>query len=489
MSQLFEKFKQEMVGQKIWSPVQSVSFFVEGSLWNDRKYYEKFYTDPKPSPILVIGKGEEGIGVPTADIIHQITEETFLKYWQNPALADKINQQYQGYSDAVDGFYEKYDYKYVNQVSEAELTKTVHEVLDPALYGQTLALCGVAFDEDKCLRILKEQGVEFSQEKFQEIWSHGMVAVSESFGVRRLRKFLEFKLLEKLSSDRLIERSQYFLVGHSVVPSLQETENYLQQEFHQYNTDEKAQARLDQLNQERQARAKNLSIYKDSVGESEKRLVDYLQLVIEKRDIRKDLLGKAMTVMHRIAQRFCREADIPGENIRNMSQSDFVQGVNYLKTNKEQILVRKNGFSALILDNSQIEFELGKFEEDKALIKELYLSQQTDENNNTKIIKGSTGAPGKVRGKVKIVLNLATDSAKLELGDILVAGMTRPDYLPLMKKAAAFVTDEGGVTCHAAVVAREMNKPAVVGTKIGSHVLKDGMEVEVDADQGVVKIL
>jgi pyruvate,water dikinase len=67
--------------------------------------------------------------------------------------------------------------------------------------------------------------------------------------------------------------------------------------------------------------------------------------------------------------------------------------------------------------------------------------------------------------------------------------MTRPDYLPAMQKASAFVTDEGGITCHAAIIAREMKKPCIIGTKIASKIIKDGDMVEVDADKGVVRIL
>ena len=74
-------------------------------------------------------------------------------------------------------------------------------------------------------------------------------------------------------------------------------------------------------------------------------------------------------------------------------------------------------------------------------------------------------------------------------GDILVSPMTTPNFVPAMKLAAAIVTDEGGVMCHAAIVAREMKKPCIIGTKIATKVLKDGDIVEVDADKGVVKIL
>ena len=78
---------------------------------------------------------------------------------------------------------------------------------------------------------------------------------------------------------------------------------------------------------------------------------------------------------------------------------------------------------------------------------------------------------------------------KINSNSILVARMTFPEYFPAMNKARAFITDEGGITCHAAIVAREMNKPCIIGTKIATKVLKDGDLVEVDADKGVVRIL
>jgi len=67
--------------------------------------------------------------------------------------------------------------------------------------------------------------------------------------------------------------------------------------------------------------------------------------------------------------------------------------------------------------------------------------------------------------------------------------MTHPEFLPMMRKAVAFVTDEGGITCHAAIVAREMKRPCIIGTKNATKVLKDGDMVEVDAEKGIVKIL
>ena len=67
--------------------------------------------------------------------------------------------------------------------------------------------------------------------------------------------------------------------------------------------------------------------------------------------------------------------------------------------------------------------------------------------------------------------------------------MTTPDFVPAMRKAAAIITNEGGITCHAAIVSRELGKPCITGTKIASKVLKDGDMVEVDAEKGIVRIM
>ncbi len=110
--------------------------------------------------------------------------------------------------------------------------------------------------------------------------------------------------------------------------------------------------------------------------------------------------------------------------------------------------------------------------------------------NNDKVndFRGLPAARGKARGRVKLVMSVK-DIGKVANGDILVAVMTRPDYLVAMKKAAAIVTDEGGVTCHAAIVARELGIPCVIGTKIATAALQDGDEVEVNANHGVVTVI
>jgi len=109
-------------------------------------------------------------------------------------------------------------------------------------------------------------------------------------------------------------------------------------------------------------------------------------------------------------------------------------------------------------------------------------------SDTVQIKKGITASRGKVRGRVKLVPT-PDDNYKVEKGDILIAYSTMVDNLPAMKKAAAFVTESGGLTCHAAVVAREFGIPCIVSLKNAMSDFKDGDMVEVDADNGIVKIV
>lgn len=101
------------------------------------------------------------------------------------------------------------------------------------------------------------------------------------------------------------------------------------------------------------------------------------------------------------------------------------------------------------------------------------------------LVKGLGASPGISSGKVKKISDI-NEIARVNDGDVLVTIMTNPDMVPAMKKAAAVVTDEGGRTCHAAIVSRELGIPCIVGTKNGSKILKEGEMITVDATRGVV---
>lgn len=100
-------------------------------------------------------------------------------------------------------------------------------------------------------------------------------------------------------------------------------------------------------------------------------------------------------------------------------------------------------------------------------------------------LRGDIGYKGIAMGRAKVLLS-DRDLSKLERGDVLVANLTNPNYNAAFEKIAAVVTDEGGILCHSAIMAREFSLPCVIGTKIATQVIQDGDLIEVDANKGIV---
>jgi phosphoenolpyruvate synthase/pyruvate phosphate dikinase len=133
---------------------------------------------------------------------------------------------------------------------------------------------------------------------------------------------------------------------------------------------------------------------------------------------------------------------------------------------------RKKGYKLLILDGKpRVISEVDIVQVDFDAIRE---------------IKGEGILPGLVHGRVKRILT-KEDVSKLAKGEILVAQMTSPDMMPAIMKASAIITDEGGLTCHAALISRELQIPCVISTEIATRVLKDGDQVFVNSKDGTVR--
>ncbi len=145
----------------------------------------------------------------------------------------------------------------------------------------------------------------------------------------------------------------------------------------------------------------------------------------------------------------------------------FPQDIEWAKEGKELFIVQTRPITTIKKADSEN-------------IKNTEISDQS-----TPILIGIPASPGIGTGEVRI-LKSPSEIEKVKKGDVLVAPMTSPDYVPAMKKAAAIITDEGGMTSHAAIVSREMGTPAIVGTKTATKDLKDGQLVTVNGKTGQV---
>ncbi|MBN1386082.1 hypothetical protein JW968_03855 [Candidatus Woesearchaeota archaeon] len=210
-----------------------------------------------------------------------------------------------------------------------------------------------------------------------------------------------------------------------------------------------------------------------------KNLLDkYFERFQEARVYAEPVFGKTIEFMNKLAEIHAKKTGYPAELIKTMTRDEFDAYLQGKGLPSKEILEERNKKSAFLFHNKELLVVTGK---DADLVEDIVLGEKHQDE-----IKGSSAYPGKAKGRVKIVMD-PEKTAGFKEGDILVAGMTRPEYVPLMEKAAAIVTDGGGILCHAAIVARELKKPCVIGTKVATKVFKDGDLVEVDANKGVVR--
>jgi phosphoenolpyruvate synthase/pyruvate phosphate dikinase len=117
------------------------------------------------------------------------------------------------------------------------------------------------------------------------------------------------------------------------------------------------------------------------------------------------------------------------------------------------------------------------------------IAKLEEEKEHDVQIKGTVSFAGTVRGIARLILTNDFKGKTFNKGDILVAASTNPELMPLLRKTGGIVTDEGGMMCHASIIARELHIPCIVGTKNATKIIKDGDLVEVDAKKGEVHIL
>lgn len=216
----------------------------------------------------------------------------------------------------------------------------------------------------------------------------------------------------------------------------------------------------------------------------EKRLFSVSRSLVSTKGTRKDVTFYFYSMMENVYREIGRRFYLSLNQVRFMYPPEIKTALLTERFNVERINQRPNkSLWQSELNGKDIFLEGTKVD---GFLKKLRL--KTTEVGEVKMLLGDCACPGRVRGVVKIV-NVVADIAKVEAGDVLVSFATNPDLVPAMKKAGAIVTDAGGITCHAAIVSRELNIPCVIGTKIGTKALHDGDLLDVDATHGKILVI
>lgn len=236
---------------------------------------------------------------------------------------------------------------------------------------------------------------------------------------------------------------------------------------------------------------KNKIIKRDSLTKSLSLPTDMLNLLLSLRkltylqELKKSTQTKSHTLLQLVVKKeIAKRIGVDQKYIDYFSEIEIRDSLlNKRSLISEEELKARDGFCILTVKDMKYswlyETEARKFVKDNDLMQDI---------SGVKEIKGMVACKGFAKGAVKVCRS-STEINKIKEGDILVTSMTTPDFVPAMRNASAVITDEGGITCHAAIMSRELNKPCIIGTKNSTKILKDGDLVEVDANAGIIKIL
>lgn len=197
--------------------------------------------------------------------------------------------------------------------------------------------------------------------------------------------------------------------------------------------------------------------------------------------------GKAAVVRSNWALRQTfKKMGVGEEKILRLSEDEFLHWAESEFLTPNQPDDDRDKYYAIRIWNDGVSEYFTKDDVDKIIEEEGIIEFQSVERKSS--LKGLIAFAGKIQGTARIIFS-QKEQDKIKEGDILITSMTTPELIGAMRRAGAFVTDEGGILSHAAVVAREFKKPCIVGTGTATRIIKDGDLVEVDADHGVVRIL
>lgn len=187
--------------------------------------------------------------------------------------------------------------------------------------------------------------------------------------------------------------------------------------------------------------------------------------------------------LKQVLNELVKRSGIPGLEFATLEElSNFFAGI---QINLSEIKKRRKGYVSILRNGRTVILTSEKTEP--------YRKRVIENLRGSTEIRGSVANKGKARGRVRIISFSAPDYDEqvraFKKGEILVTGMTRPQIVHLCRKATAIVTDEGGITSHAAVVSRELDVPCIIATRNATKIFKTGDMVAVDANEGVIKKL
>lgn len=432
-------------------------------------YYDQDGSMKNIYPFFCYKKGQSTKAYVSLSKYHNVPKLIFESYLDGKLVIEEVNKKYNTHGKGINSLYEKY---YESQPhDEEELLSDLSEAYQHLQRLIALTLYLDTLDQQVIEEVLKERGVNINLNK---IWEISQILDFVSFDARNTRE-----IIDAIKVGGNIERLQHIFTNYTYIPLPQD----LVEKVGQFKVDEEIEKMEESLKEVEE----NKKIKKDKVESlsfEEKGVLKFIDWSSWLRDDRKALINKADVLFFNLTSKLYEKWGINQDLVPVSFVFEVLKGKGFNQNNSADVEKRKEKLLLIYYGEDRYEENPELSENEVKILDERFLSQNKPQDEN--VIKGEAASVGRAEGRVRIILK-RSEFNDFEEGEILVTGMTRPEFVPLMKKARAIVTDEGGITSHAAIVSRELKKPCVIGTRIATQMLHNGDIVEVDAYNGVVR--
>lgn len=369
---------------------------------------------------------------------------------------------------------------------EKALSMDRHDKMFRAIFNDLMQPSKASFINDEHLEILEITKEVLENEKTLELFNRNNINVDQIFAeLGNINQEIKQKLTKHAKKFFYNQLNYYHVQSLTETDYLEEIKRLIQENS---DINKKIEDEKNSYSRNNKKRAEIIGEYQfnDEIKSLIKLSVDTLHW----QDDRKKFILSGVYYVGMMLDVLAKLYDIPLDMLKRYDAFDITEELleNFNEKYKEDAKKR--------MDKYIIYYEKQGEGKDVSIKTKIIVGDEFDEfmkiYNETILehndLHGTCASPGKISGVVHIC-KTKEDIEKFKEGKILVAAMTRPEFVPAMRKAAAIVTDEGGITCHAAIVSRELGKPCVIGTKVATKVLNDGQYVDVNANHGIVKVV
>ncbi|MES2202952.1 MAG: PEP-utilizing enzyme [Patescibacteria group bacterium] len=366
----------------------------------------------------------------------------------------------------------QYPLSKLTDATDAELQSLLRRVFELAKVLLSTTIFAEMIEKEDIAKFYKEAGG--TAELLDEFFETASLATFESVGLR---------MDEVLASDKSDAALQPYFSDYFITPTIEETSARRAKLLAEHGGVQGIQKEIGRIRMEVEQNKTKVAAHRALHAPGVQKIFDFMQLSAWVRDVRRKPFNTLFTLASEIAREMFRRAGMDPALAPYAFYDELAAGKLADPAYRTLLVDRPSGGVHSYIDaEGYVRHEGGTAQTREQLLAIF------DAAHTTKEIKGAVAYRGHVHGKVQVIHG-EKDFASFEKGSVLVTSMTRPEFVPLMKLASAIVTDEGGITCHAAIVSRELKKPCIIGTRNATRVLKTGDMVEVDAEKGVVRIL